>query len=300
MPLVQEWYDANPDETDLPDHFVTAMDLSPEEHIKVQAAIQRWVDSSISKTCNVPNEYTVEQVSKLYEYMYDLGCKGGTIYRDGSRDEQVLMLEDDERAKEAAETKAEKPVEQVSTPHKVYPRPKQLSGVTISRKSPFGTAYITMNSDEDGNPFEVFVTVGKAGSDLQADAEGLGRMLSLQLRTTAPQNRRDMLKLIIEQLSGIGGARSVGLGPQRVTSLPDVVAVALLAHYFPQNQATQLGLPMNGGAEVAEPQSDPEEATLSAHDGSYSGADMCPQCQTYSLIRAEGCRKCLTCGYSEC
>jgi ribonucleoside-diphosphate reductase alpha chain len=296
VPLVQEWYDANPDETDLPDYFVTAMDLSPEEHIKVQAAIQRWVDSSISKTCNVPNDYTVEQVSKLYEYMYDLGCKGGTIYRDGSRDEQVLMREDDVRVKKEAEAQAEKPV---STPHKVYPRPKRLAGVTISRKSPFGTAYITMNSDEDDNPFEVFITVGKAGSDLQADAEGLGRMLSLQLRTTAPQNRRDMLKLIIEQLSGIGGARSVGLGPQRVTSLPDVVAVALLEHYFPPNQATQLGLPMNGGNDEA-PHEDHDEATLTTQNGSYSGADMCPQCQTYSLIRAEGCRKCLTCGYSEC
>ena len=300
VPLVQEWYDANPDETDLPDYFVTAMDLAPEEHIKVQAAIQRWVDSSISKTCNVPNEYTVEQVSKLYEYMYDLGCKGGTIYRDGSRDEQVLMREDDARAKTEAGAKVEnEPVEQVSTPHKVYPRPKQLSGVTISRKSPFGTAYITMNSDENGNPFEVFITVGKAGSDLQADAEGLGRMLSLQLRTTAPQNRRDMLKLIIEQLAGIGGARSVGLGPQRVTSLPDVVAVALLEHYFPPNQAMQLGLPMNGDHDET-PLDVHDEATLTTQDGSYSGADMCPQCQTYSLIRAEGCRKCLTCGYSEC
>ena len=297
VPLVQEWHDANPDAADLPDYFVTAMDLSPEEHIKVQAAIQRWVDSSISKTCNVPNDYTVEQVSKLYEYMYDMGCKGGTIYRDGSRDEQVLMREDDVRAKTEADAKAEKPVS--TTPHKVYPRPKRLSGVTISRKSPFGTAYITMNSDEDDNPFEVFITVGKAGSDLQADAEGLGRMLSLQLRTTAPQNRRDMLKLIIEQLSGIGGARSVGLGPQRVTSLPDVVAVALLEHYFPPNQATQLGLPMNGGNDEA-PEENHDEATLATQDGSYSGADMCPQCQTYSLIRAEGCRKCLTCGYSEC
>src|SRR5690606_10809877 len=107
VPLAQDWFDQNPGETELPDFFVTAMDLSPEEHIKVQAAIQRWVDSSISKTCNVPNDYTVEQVSDLYWYMYDMGCKGGTIYRDGSRDEQVLMLKGDERAEKEITKKPE-------------------------------------------------------------------------------------------------------------------------------------------------------------------------------------------------
>ena len=90
VPIVQEWYDAHPGETQLPDYFVTAMELSPEDHVRVQAAIQRWVDSSISKTSNLPNHYTVEQTRELYELMYELGCKGGTIYRDGSRDEQVL------------------------------------------------------------------------------------------------------------------------------------------------------------------------------------------------------------------
>jgi ribonucleotide reductase alpha subunit len=304
VPIVKEWYDSHPGATQLPDYFVTAMDLTPQEHIRVQAAIQRWVDSSISKTANVPNEYTVEQVSDLYMYMYELGCKGGTIYRDGSRDEQVLMLKGDERAEKEMTKKsengkpAEEKIEQVSTPHKVYPRPKQLAGVTISRKTPFGTAYITMNSDDQGNPFEVFITVGKAGSDLQADAEGLGRMISLQLRTTAPQNRMSMLKLIIEQLSGIGGARSVGLGPQRVSSLPDVVASALTDHYLPQNTVKQLGLPINGNhAPAAEA---PTTSKVSTDPVSYSGADMCPECQTYALVRAEGCRTCLNCGYSEC
>ncbi len=312
VPIVKEWHDQNPGSRELPDFFVTAMDLSPEEHIKVQGAIQRWVDSSISKTANVPNEYTVEQVSDLYLYMYELGCKGGTIYRDGSRDEQVLMLKGDDRAEKEMAKKsdngrvAEEKVEQVSTPHKVYPRPKRLAGVTISRKTPFGTAYITMNSDDQGNPFEVFITVGKAGSDLQADAEGLGRMISLQLRTTAPQNRLSMLKLIIEQLAGIGGARSVGLGPQRVSSLPDVVAAALTEHYYPPSGVKQLGLPINGGNGHYMPESAPapvhETPAVEPADQpvSYSGADMCPQCQTYSLVRAEGCQTCLNCGYSEC
>jgi ribonucleoside-diphosphate reductase alpha chain len=327
VPLVKEWRDQHPNEADLPDYFVTAMDLSPEEHVKVQAAIQRWVDSSISKTCNVPNNYTVEQVSDLYKYMYELGCKGGTIYRDGSRDEQVLMLKGDERAESEMANKdkakangSEKPVpqavEQVATPHRVYPRPKQLSGVTVSRKTPFGTAFITMNSDEHGNPFEVFITVGKAGSDLQADAEGLGRMLSLQLRTTAPQNRMEMLKLIIDQLRGIGGSRSVGLGPQRVISMPDAVAGALVDHYLTNPQPQQLGLPMANGngnghsdhshdgswkaADTIAPEAIEDQSGGYMQSVSISGADICPSCGNVSLLKIEGCEKCDICGYSRC
>ncbi len=311
VPLVREWYEQHPDAEELPDYFVTAMDLAPEDHVKVQAAIQRWVDSAISKTCNVPNEYTVEQVAKLYEYMYDLGCKGGTIYRDGSRDEQVLMLKGDERAEQEAEQvkqaleQAKSPqvqeaahVDQVATPHHVYARPAKLLGATVSRQTPFGKAFITMNSDEAGQPFEVFITVGKAGSDLQADAEGLGRMISLSLRTTAPQNRRAMLRLIIEQLEGIGGRSSVGFGPQRVLSLPDAVAGALKEHYFDNPEPQQLNLPMNGDAhQKAEPI---EEAAKAKSSDAMSNADICPECGTATFIRAEGCRKCLSCGYSQC
>ncbi|TVR22184.1 MAG: hypothetical protein EA396_06770, partial [Anaerolineaceae bacterium] len=320
VPVVQEWLDANPGKTieDLPDYFVTAMSLSPREHIRVQAAFQRWIDSAISKTANLPNSYTVEQTKELYEYMYDLGCKGGTIYRDGSRDEQVLMLKGDERAeKEAAEKDGKRDkVAQVATPHRVYPRPQMLQGVTIHCPTPFGTAYVTMNSDEQGYPFEVFITApGKAGSDLQADAEGLGRMISLSLRTTDPHNRREMLKLIIEQLRDIGGARSVGFGPRRVISLPDSVARALEDTYFPQAHAQQLGLPMMDMPALPEtdtqtaPQAPPTyegftedgQTNATSNGGAVlNGADMCPACGTISLIRAEGCRKCMTCGYSEC
>ncbi len=302
VPLVKEWYEAHPGETKLPDYFVTAMDLTPEEHIRVQAAIQRWVDSSISKTANLPNDYTVEQTRELYEYMYELGCKGGTIYRDGSRDEQVLMLKGDERAESEMDRKSKSDkVEQVATPHRVYPRPPKLTGVTVSRKTPFGTAFITINSDEHGNPFEVFITVGKAGSDLQADAEGLGRMLSLQLRTTAPQNRKEMLKLIIDQLQGIGGARSIGLGPMRVASLPDAVAGALLDHYFPKDEAQQLGLFNGGASDESDDETDAYESLNgTGPTGVIRGADICPSCKTVSLIRVEACKKCLVCGYSEC
>ncbi len=316
VPVVAKYYEEHPDAEELPDYFVTAMELSPEEHVKVQGAFQRWIDSAISKTSNVPNEYTVEQVSDLYMYMYELGCKGGTIYRDGSRDEQVLMLKGDERAEKEMETvkgkqeaRAEK-ADQVTTPHREYPRPSVLSGATVRFNTPFGRSYITMNSDELGNPFEVFITVGKAGSDIQADAEALGRMISLQLRTTAPPNRLQMLRLIVEQLEDIGGARPVGFGPNRLLSLPDAVARALQTHYFESDgKPRQLGLFGDVEEAEAKPAEKPadlppdvvkEKTKQLAQDGYVSGADMCPECGTSSLIRTEGCRKCLTCGYSEC
>jgi ribonucleoside-diphosphate reductase alpha chain len=332
VPLVQEWLDAHPGVTALPDYFVTAMDLAPEDHARVQAAIQRWVDSSISKTSNLPNSYTIEQTGRFYEMLYELGCKGGTVYRDGSRSEQVLMLKGDERAENELEKrkKDDAPaaavplngtIEQVATPHRVYPRPKKLTGVTVTTRTPYGMAYITMNSDEHGYPFEVFITApGKAGSDLQADAEGMGRLISLQLRSTAPQNRMQMLKLIIDQLQGIGGARSIGMGPNRVISLPDAVAGALMEQYFPDEKMQQLALfnetfgltaELNDPVEVAlPPLANPVAHTpaLPASNGNgsseivgYKGrADVCPSCGTVSLIRVEGCRKCTTCGYSEC
>jgi ribonucleoside-diphosphate reductase alpha chain len=305
VPVAKEWFDANPDADELPDYFATAMDLAPKDHVRVQGAFQKWIDSAISKTCNVPNEYTVEQVSELYQYMYELGCKGGTIYRDGSRDEQVLMLKGDERAesemddikgKDKDDTPKKEVVAQVATtPHRVYPRPDRLEGTTVRTQTPFGKAYITINKDENGYPFEVFITIGKVGSDIQADADGLGRMISLQLRTTAPHNRNDMLKLIIEQLQDIGGARPIGFGPKRVLSLPDAVASALYDEFFKEEQPQQLNLPMNGDAEE-----ETAETSNVVANTSLSGADMCPDCGTISLIRTEGCRKCLTCGYSEC
>jgi ribonucleoside-diphosphate reductase alpha chain len=308
VPIVQDWYAENPHADELPDYFVTAMDLTPMEHVKVQGAFQKWIDSAISKTANLPNNYTVQQTAELYEYMYALGCKGGTIYRDGSRDEQVLMLKGDERAEKENEAKSRKEdkVEQVATPHRVYPRPKKLHGVTVNTQTPFGTAYITMNSDEQGYPFEVFITApGKAGSDLQADAEGLGRMISLSLRTTEPHNRREMLRLIIDQLRDIGGARSIGFGIERVISLPDAVARALEDHYFPKSETLQLQIPMMDVG-IGKSSSQPKLLSSNGHDRhheievNYSTADLCPSCGTISLVRAEGCRRCLTCDYTEC
>jgi ribonucleoside-diphosphate reductase alpha chain len=304
VPIVQDWKDAHPGEA-LPDYFVTAMELAPSEHVSVQAAIQRWVDSSISKTCNVPNAYTVDQVRALYEQMYDSGCKGGTIYRDGSRDEQVLIVKE-ESAPAPAEVAAPI-VEQAELPFAVEPLPTMRTGTTVSKQTPVGTVHITSNSDHRGEPMEVFVTIGKAGSDLQADAEAIGRLISLLLRLESPLTRQERLDHIIAQLEGIGGARSVGFGPNRVLSLPDALASALRQIHFPSNkeelttngnghkngavEAATLALPMATGR---------VKASVSNGVIKLPGADMCPECGMVTLVRSEGCKKCETCGFSEC
>lgn len=269
----------HPDEP-LPNYFVTAMDLSPEEHVRVQAAAQHWVDSSISKTCNVPNHYSVEQTQQLYELMYELGVKGGTIYRDGSRDEQVLRLKEEKEEKPAAEP--------LSSPLRV--RPATLHGNTYRKKTPVGTAYITVNANGEGaqEPFEVFINVSKAGSDVAADAEGLGRLISLILRMPSPLSPYERVQDIVSQLRGIGSGRQQGFGKQRVMSLPDAVAQALAEHVGLNATAELPGLP------------DMDEGTQLPLPPVNIPGDFCPECGQATLVLIEGCKKCHSCGYSEC
>jgi ribonucleoside-diphosphate reductase alpha chain len=132
-------------------------------------------------------------------------------------------------------------------------------------------------------------------------------MISLQLRTTAPQNRLTMLRLIIDQLQGIGGSRTAGFGPNRVLSLPDAVAIALMDQFFSQDTMQQLDL-FGGGVASAPAEPNVEIKANGSGNGTHAhasngliaGAELCPSCSTVSLVRADGCRKCLSCGYSEC
>jgi ribonucleoside-diphosphate reductase alpha chain len=268
--VVQDWVAAHPD-APLPDYFVTAMELSPEDHVAVQATIQRWVDSSISKTCNVPHEYTLDQTKALYEYMYKLGCKGGTVYRDGSRDEQVLTLKED-----VPLPAADRPAPP-AVPAELKPRPRQMVGTTYRIATPLGKAYITVNKNADSEPFEVFVNLGKAGSDLAADAEALGRLISLVQRLPSPLSPRERLQLVVNELDGIGGSRTIGFGTERVRSLPDGISHAL--------SEDLADAPTEASA---------EQATL------FPGADLCPVCGHASFVHIEGCQKCYSCGHSEC
>lgn len=262
--VLEEWETENPGK-ELPDYFVNALDLTPEEHVRTQAAIQKWVDSAISKTCNVPTEYTVEQTKELYELMYKLGCKGGTIYRDKSRDEQVLNAE------------PKKP--EAKPQPKVRPRPAKRYGVTVTKKTPAGTCHIIMNDDDKGHPFEMFIEIGTSGSDIKAMAEALGRMASILLRINSPVSPEERIEEIIKQLKGIGGQRSVGFGKDRIKSLPDALAQALHENY------------------VAE---ESEDSSIEDIDKSMPSPNICPQCGNASFVNIEGCSKCYSCGHSEC
>lgn len=323
VPIAQRWKDAHPGE-ELPDFFVTSMNLSAEDHIRVQAAIQRWVDSSISKTANCPEDFTVDETKRLYELAFDLGCKGVTIYRDGSRDQQVLTTKDSSENKkdgeasqapaataEASATTAEAveasvlnaiseslavsvPQQPAKVTDKEYrQRPQILRGSTYKFNTPFGMAYITVN-DMDGHPRELFLNVGKAGSDVFAMSEALGRVCSLFLRYGDHGNK---VELLIKHLKGIGGSGAIGFGPNRVESIADAVAKALEIHL--QTFAQSHNEHHLGSAPAIEPVSAP----IAAHEAAKSGVpstDLCTACGTASLINVEGCKTCTNCGYSKC
>jgi ribonucleoside-diphosphate reductase alpha chain len=252
------------------DVFVVANDIGAEEHVHMQAAIQAFVDNSISKTVNFPQEATTKDVARAYHLAWRLGCKGLTVYVTGSREKVVLETEQTRQAKGG-------------NGHEIVsrkPRPMELHGTTYRTPTPLGTAYITINENGNAQPFEVFANVGKAGSDTAAVAEAIGRLISLALRMPSPLNAQERLTEVIDQLAGIGGGRPMGFGPNRVRSLPDAVAQVLARHIA-----------------LVEAEQPPEQLPLPIPS---QKADLCPDCGQASVVAMEGCRKCLNCGYSEC
>ncbi len=249
-------------------------------------------------TINFPEDATVEDVKTAYFLAWRLGCKGITVYVTGTRKEVVLETRETKEKKEggAAGLAAHKPttVPQVWDVNvNLRPRPSVLHGRTYRRPTPVGTAWITVNSDETGEPFEVFLNVGKAGSDVAADSEALGRLISLILRIPSPLSPTERLRQVIHQLSGIGGGRSMGFGAQRVRSLPDAIAQVLRRH-------------LEEGDAEAEPQ--PEQLRfpiVGEHNGALEHeeqefGDICPECGVAAFVPHEGCKRCTNCGYSEC
>ncbi|NLE76521.1 MAG: ribonucleotide-diphosphate reductase subunit alpha, partial [Chloroflexi bacterium] len=245
--------------------FVTAHEVAPDWHVRMQAAFQRHIDNAVSKTVNLPHDATVDDVRRAFLLAYELGCLGITVYRDGSKQEQVLTRGRQE--------------EKAAVPKAIKARPSAVRGVTYRVGTPLGTAFITVNQNGTGEPLEVFANVGKAGSDTAAVAEALGRLISLCLRLPSPMEPHERLQEVVEQLSGIGGGRPLGFGPQRVRSLPDALAQVLARH---------LGLVET--PPVAEQMALPLDRV----------GDLCPECGNATFVYAEGCRKCYTCGYSEC
>jgi len=287
--------------------FVTAHEVSPDWHIKMQAAFQRGVDNSISKTVNLPNSAAVADVAHAYLMAYAEGCKGITVFRDGCLSTgQVLNIGTKEHAVVVPVEQRETPevreheTQPMAIPTSVKPRPPVVFGYTRQVRAPEGTANITINTDETG-PLEVFISVGRAGSDIAALAEALGRLISLNLRLPSTISAEERLQLIAQQLRGIGGSRSVGFGAERVLSLPDAVAQAL--NWHAQQGLSNVPRPItrhdhgnghsNGGAERTSPAFRvPTVRVL---------GNMCPQCgSSAAFVLEEGCKKCHGCGYSEC
>lgn len=271
--------------------FVVSVDITPQEHVHMQAAIQAFVDNSISKTCNFPKDATEEDVARAYFLAWELGCKGLTVYVTGSRDKVVLETKQTESAKEKPRRAA--PVEHHATKK---PRPRRLTGSTYKISTPLGTAFITVNENGGSKPFEVFMNVGKAGSDTAAVAEALGRLISLMLRLPSEMDPTERLQNVADQLAGIGGGRPLGFGAQRVRSLPDGVAQALIEYLGQSVDGTDdRAIAGNGNGHHigrAEPRS--------AQQLPLKIGDLCPECGEATFVNEEGCRKCYSCGHSEC
>jgi ribonucleoside-diphosphate reductase alpha chain len=327
--------------------FVTANNISPEWHVRMQAAFQEHCDSAISKTTNFAHTASVEDVRAIYELAYELNCKGVTVYRDGSRDNQVLSTGATEKAKAerekgvAAPAAAAAPAELAVARRELgelqgtiaelsadlertkkllfdaetenlqrrakRARPDKLRGTTIRKETPLGTMFVNITEDDRGQPFEVFLTLGKAGGSAMADAEAMGRLISLALRSGIPMME------IHKQLRGISSDRAVGLGPNKVLSVPDAIGIAL-EEWWRDKQGVQQDL-LDAPARMSAPTSvaapvppapvvngrNGEQAMLSfaAYDNGEAFMGTCPDCGS-QLEYAEGCVKCHVCGFSEC
>jgi ribonucleoside-diphosphate reductase alpha chain len=301
--------------------FRTAHDITPEWHVRMQAAFQEHTDSAISKTTNFPREATEKDVRDIYELAFSLGCKGVTVYRDGSREGQVLSTGKTTPHADAAAAIAKEVSElehhladareeahnlrveverlkgelqnqdvDAGAARRKRQRPAALRGYTMKMNSPLGDLYVTINEDEGGRPFEVFCTLGKAGGAAMADAEAMGRLMSLALRSGIP------ILQLKEQLRGISCDRAVGLGPNKVLSVPDAVGQAI-ERYLEEKAGVQEALPLTVGM----PRGATQPQAASFHPGGEA-FDMgtCPECGTGHLAFEEGCKTCHVCGYSEC
>jgi len=252
--------------------FKTSHEIGYEWHVRHQAAFQRSTDNGVSKTINLPNDASEEDVANAYRLAWELGCLGITVFRDGCKGEQVLHvgIKDKPAAAPAA-----------SGPVVVKPRPHSLSGRTYRSETPIGTAFITVNETGDAEPFEVFVQVGKGGSDTMAVAEALGRLISLTLRLPSPMSPQRRLEEVISQLSRIGGAQPLGFGKGKVLSLPDALARTLAEHTGQLKPSSEAPPGARG------------------NDQRRIG-DLCKECGQATFVYEEGCKKCLSCGYNEC
>jgi ribonucleoside-diphosphate reductase alpha chain len=240
---------------DVRETFVTAHDVASEWHIRMQAAFQKYTDNAVSKTVNLARDATVDDVLKIYNLAHELGCKGVTIYRDGSKENQVLSY-----------SGKDKPIHNLVAI--VKERPETLEGFTSRMKTGMGQLYVTV-TEYQGQPFEVFATIGKSGRSTTAKTEAIGRLVSLALRSGVKVEK------IVEQLKGIGGEHPVFQEGGLVLSIPDAIGRVLEKRYLKDGSYKKKGY------------------------GNSLLGEVCPECG-HTISFEEGCMICHFCGFTKC
>jgi ribonucleoside-diphosphate reductase alpha chain len=284
--------------------FAVSFDVSPEWHVRMQAAFQEHCDAAVSKTINLPASATKEDVKQAYLLAYELGCKGITVYRDQSRTDQVLNVgvsekeKGTEKGREAAgvvrEVRIEAPKEPPTpAPLKPRPRPDVITGRTQKIMTGYGAVYVTVNEDEQGL-FEIFAQSGRGGGYTASFTEAVARLVSLCLRSGIPVDE------IIDQLEGIRSPRIAYDHGEHILSMPDAIAKAVKRHIGAQALGVQK--PVEAFEELGgiEPDSEVEKETRDDRAIVRAGLNPeCPECGRV-LVFEEGCVRCHSCGYSEC
>lgn len=272
---------------EIPSHlkrvFVTAHEISPIWHVKMQAAFQKYTDNAVSKTVNFPNSATVEDIKEVYILAYKLGCKGITIYRDGSRDAQVINLGTKEKSSEEG-------VKEIRGVFRPRPRPKILFGKTLEMMTGCGKLYVTINFDENNEPFEVFTSMGKAGGCAQSQCEAIGRLISLVFRSGGDYD------IVVKQLKGISCHMRYGFGQNQVLSCADAVGKAIEKAILSNTEfrvINQENLTVDKLIEEVEKKSSSSNKSNEIRNGA------CPECGG-PIQYIEGCDVCVSCGYSHC
>jgi ribonucleoside-diphosphate reductase alpha chain len=320
--------------------FITSKDLTAKQHAQVQCAAQKGVDSSISKTINAPHDATVDEAKDVLMYVYDNGGKGVTYYRDGSRSKQVKTTrkQNTEFADLDEEDAAEVLLEQIQETFEesifdflsdesvqeeingdvgeivnlideeklpggyalTRARPKTLQSATTKISTGYGEIFINITYDDNGDPFETFISTGKSGGLFASNAEAIGKVVSVALRSGVPPEE------VIDVLENIRAPKRAWDEGEQIESIPDAVATALKrfqrGELFTENseQQQQLDAVMEdgGGGESSSSESEDDEERVSPVE--YGESPMCPDCEENALYYSEGCKTCEACGWSEC